>query len=105
MNVELILMITLIVFSVLLLILFIVLVISCYRRFCLRKKQNICQENLGSNDDIYRDLRKSKTPLYDELSIPFIDASLPPTPKIGRSSNPLDILLGKIEGSKTSLNG
>ena len=23
-----------------------------------------------------------KTPLYDELSIPFIDASLPPTPKV-----------------------
>ena len=74
-------------------------------RFCSRKKRNICDESLGSNDDIYRDLRKSKTPLYDELSIPFIDASLPPTPKVGRSSNPLDILLGKIEGSKSSLNG
>ena len=23
-----------------------------------------------------------KIPLYDELSIPFIDASLPPTPKV-----------------------
>ena len=76
-----------------------------YFRFCSRKKRNICEDSLGSNDDIYRDLRKSKTPLYDELSIPFIDASLPPTPKVGRSSNPLDILLGKIEGSKSSLNG
>ena len=49
--------------------------------------------------------RRQRSPLYDELSIPFIDASLPPTPKVGRSSNPLVILLGKIDGSRTSLNG
>ena len=61
--------------------------------------------SIGSIEDIYKDHKKSKTPLYDELSIPFIDASLPPTPKPGRSSNPLEILLGKIDGSRTSLNG
>ena len=49
--------------------------------------------------------RRSKSPLYDEISIPFIDASLPPTSKVGRSSNPLDILLGKNIGSRTSLSG
>ena len=49
--------------------------------------------------------RRQRSPLYDELSIPFIDASLPPTPKVGRSSNPLEILLGRIDGSRTSLNG
>ena len=27
-----------------------------------------------------------KQPLYDELSIPFIDASPTPTPKVGRST-------------------
>ena len=32
--------------------------------------------------------------MYDELSLPFIDASLPPTPKVGRIVNGLDILLG-----------
>jgi len=102
-NINLILIISLVVFSILLLLLTVILVISCYRRFCPRTKQNIGGESLGSSDDIYRDLRRSKTPLYDELSIPFIDASLPPTPKVGRSSNPLEILLGKMEGSKNSL--
>ena len=33
--------------------------------------------------------------MYDEISLPFIDASLPPTPKIGRVVNGLDILLGR----------
>ena len=41
-------------------------------------------DSMGSIDDIYRDQKKSKTPLYDELSIPFIDASLPPTPKVDK---------------------
>ena len=68
------------------------------------------QPVLGSIDSIdepHQDMRRSKSPLYDELSIPFIDASLPPTPKIGRSSNPLDILLGKnmMGASRTSLSG
>ena len=43
-------------------------------------------------DDEYED--RSKSPMYDELSLPFIDASLPPTPKVGRIVNGLDILLG-----------
>ena len=60
---------------------------------------------MDSIDDPYLESRRSKSPLYDELSIPFIDASLPPTPKIGRSSNPLDILLGKHTESRTSLSG
>ena len=60
---------------------------------------------MGSIDDIFKDQRKTRSPLYDELSIPFIDASLPPTPKVGRGGNPLEILLGKIDGSRTSLNG
>ena len=38
---------------------------------------------------------RSKSPMYDELSLPFIDASLPPTPKVGRIVNGLDILLGR----------
>ena len=60
---------------------------------------------MGSIDDIFKDQRRTRSPLYDELSIPFIDASLPPTPKVGRGGNPLEILLGKIDGSRTSLNG
>ena len=43
-------------------------------------------------DDEYPD---RKSPMYDEISLPFIDASLPPTPKIGRVVNGLDILLGR----------
>ena len=85
--------------------------IKCYDlnfifRFCPKRKQPEDLDSVASIDDIYKDHKKSKTPLYDELSIPFIDASLPPTPKVGRSSNPLEILLGKIDGtSRTSLNG
>ena len=61
--------------------------------------------SIDSIDDPFLESRRSKSPLYDELSIPFIDASLPPTPKTGRTSNPLDILLGKSIGSRTSLSG
>ena len=50
---------------------------------------------------------RSKSPLFDELSIPFIDASLPPTPKTGRSQNALEILLGRrsLNSSDVSLTG
>ena len=50
---------------------------------------------------------RSKSPLFDELSIPFIDASLPPTPKTGRSQNALEILLGRrsLSSSDASLTG
>ena len=37
---------------------------------------------------------RGKSPMFDELSLPFIDQSLPPTPKVGRVVNGLDILLG-----------
>jgi len=47
---------------------------------------------------------RSKSPTYDEISIPFIDASLPPTPKIGRTVNGFDILLGNGRGSSTSIS-
>ena len=43
-------------------------------------------------EDEYED--RSKSPMFDELSLPFIDQSLPPTPKVGRVVNGLDILLG-----------
>ena len=54
-----------------------------------RSRRKRADENL---DDEYED--RSKSPMYDELSLPFIDASLPPTPKVGRIVNGLDILLG-----------
>ena len=53
-------------------------------------------------EDEYHD--RSKSPAYDELSLPFIDASLPPTPKVGRIVNGLDILLGRAP-SENSLVG
>jgi len=46
--------------------------------------------------------RKSPTIYDSSLSIPFIDASLPPTPKIGRTVNGLDILLGNDTNSLNS---
>ena len=53
-------------------------------------------------EDEYQD--RSKSPNFDELSLPFIDASLPPTPKVGRIVNGLDILLGRAP-SENSLVG
>ena len=81
------------------------LIMSNLFRFCPKKKRHDEVDSMGSIDDIFKDQRKTRSPLYDELSIPFIDASLPPTPKVGRGGNPLEILLGKIDGSRTSLNG
>ena len=59
-------------------------------------------------DDFYLGSRdRSKSPLFDQISIPFIDASLPPTPKTGRSAEALQILLGRrsLDGSSSSLSG
>ena len=40
-----------------------------------------------------------RSPLYDELSIPFIDASLPPTPRTARTGAGLELLLGRSQAS------
>merc|ERR1719483_410994 len=99
--------IALVVCIVIILILVGILVICCLRRRLPPSKLATLHPNLSSLDSIddpYLENRRSKSPLYDELSIPFIDASLPPTPKIGRNPNPLDILLGKNIGSRTSLS-
>jgi len=108
-NITMIIIIALVVCIVIILILVGILVICCLRRGLAPSKPVTHQPVLGSIDSIdepHQDMRRSKSPLYDELSIPFIDASLPPTPKIGRSSNPLDILLGKnmMGSSRTSLS-
>ena len=65
-----------------------------------------CQ-NLSCSLDCIFSVHRSKSPLFDELSIPFIDASLPPTPKTGRSQNALEILLGRrsLNSSDASLTG
>jgi len=79
------------------------LICCCIRS---RSKQKIptSEEDLDSLDDPFHLNHRSKSPMYDELSLPFIDASLPPTPKIGRTVNGLDILLGHNSGSRTSLS-
>ena len=65
--------------------------LSCWTDllFSLRSRRKRAEDDL---DDEYED--RSKSPMYDELSLPFIDASLPPTPRVGRIVNGLDILLG-----------
>jgi len=108
-NITMIIIIALVVCIVIILILVGILVICCLRRGLPPSKPVTHHPDLASIDSIddpHQDIRRSKSPLYDELSIPFIDASLPPTPKIGRTSNPLDILLGKniLGGSRTSLS-
>eukprot|EP00090_Calanus_glacialis_P012621 TRINITY_DN21223_c0_g1_i6.p1 TRINITY_DN21223_c0_g1~~TRINITY_DN21223_c0_g1_i6.p1 ORF type:complete len:399 (-),score=107.26 TRINITY_DN21223_c0_g1_i6:610-1806(-) len=106
-NITMVIIIALVVCIVIILILVGILVICCLRRRLPPSKpapHNPNHSSLDSIDDPYLENRRSKSPLYDELSIPFIDASLPPTPKVGRSSNPLDILLGKNIGSRTSLS-
>jgi hypothetical protein len=80
------------------------LCIIIYCCFCRRRDNHkVSKAELGSIEDMYLGSR-SKSPLFDELSIPFIDCSLPPTPKTGRSQNALDILLGRSLGSATSLS-
>ena len=62
---------------------------SSHGLYLCRSRRKRAEEDL---EDEYED--RSKSPMYDELSLPFIDASLPPTPKVGRIVNGLDILLG-----------
>jgi len=74
---------------------------------CCRKRKSkgqipALEEDLDSLDDPFQLDGRSKSPMYDELSLPFIDASLPPTPRIGRTVNGLDILLGNNTGSTNS---
>jgi hypothetical protein len=69
-----------------------------------KKKKNDKNDNFDSIDEEHVGNGKARTPLYDELSIPFIDASLPPTPKMGRSMDQLAFLLGNTRGSKSSLS-
>merc|ERR1711990_500025 len=78
--------------------------ICCCWRSRHRGKEKISGGDRASIEDIYLGSR-SKSPLFDELSIPFIDASLPPTPKTGRSQNALEILLGRrsLNSSDASL--
>lgn len=86
----------------LLLLLAITVYCCCYRR---RGKAPISGAGSGfleDSEEIFLGSR-SKTPLYDEISIPFIDASLPPTPKGARSHNALEILLGR-RGSSGQLS-
>jgi len=96
-----------IVIVVVILFLFLLLCICLYCCFW-RRRQNpkifkVEEDDQRSIDqDMYLGSR-SKSPLFDELSIPFIDASLPPTPKTGRSQNALEILLGGSLGSSSSL--
>merc|ERR1711936_208436 len=71
----------------LLLLILICIPLICY---CVRRSRRKRAED--DLDDEYED--RSKSPMYDELSLPFIDASLPPTPRVGRIVNGLDILLG-----------
>lgn len=106
-SMTMIIVIVLVIFIVIILILVVILIICCVRRTLHPSKSKSHHPDLASIDSIddpFLESRRSKSPLYDELSIPFIDASLPPTPKTGRTSNPLDILLGKSIGSRTSLS-
>lgn len=69
-----------------------VLLLLCIPLICYCAKRSRRKHSDNDLDDEYED--RSKSPMYDELSLPFIDASLPPTPKVGRIVNGLDILLG-----------
>jgi len=77
---------------------------------CCLKRRNSKQLLVGdvspstsSKTDPHEESCRKSPNMYDSsLSIPFIDASLPPTPKIGRTVNGLDILLGNDTNSLNS---
>ncbi|TRY78636.1 hypothetical protein TCAL_14433 [Tigriopus californicus] len=79
-DLTLIIIIVLVVVIVLLL-----LLIVCLCCCCCRKKKNKKNKLPNDETDLPYSNGTSKKPLYDELSIPFIDASPAPTPKTGRS--------------------
>lgn len=98
-DTTLIIIIAVVAIVVLVLVILIVCVVCCC---CKRRKRDTKEDYCSIDDPEFIGNGDTKTPLYDELSIPFIDASLPPTPKIGRSTDQLAILLGR--GSKASLS-
>ncbi|XP_040583760.1 uncharacterized protein [Lepeophtheirus salmonis] len=107
----LILIIALSVAIVLLLILITILICCCMRRKKPKKKKaldKIPEDEilpLHNGNGSYN----KKTPLYDELSIPFIDATPAPTPKLGRSIDRLSSFftrnpsVGRSRGSLASI--
>ena len=72
--------------GLLLLLVCVPLVCCCVRRARARR--------LAPDSALEEEEARGKSPMFDELSLPFIDQSLPPTPKVGRVVNGLDILLG-----------
>jgi hypothetical protein len=84
---------------VLLIFTLVIIVCCCCRR---NRQEKTYKEACSIDEEEPMTNGNGKIPLYDELSIPFIDASLPPTPKMGRSTDQLAILLGK--GSRSSLS-
>jgi len=87
----------------LLIVICIPIICCCVRKRRSKKPLPNTEDDIDSLDDPFNLDGRSKSPMYDELSLPFIDASLPPTPKIGRTVNGLDILLGHT-GSTNSLD-
>jgi len=87
----------------LLIVICIPIICCCVRKRRSKKPLPNTEDDIDSLDDPFNLDGRSKSPMYDELSLPFIDASLPPTPKIGRTVNGLDILLGNT-GSTNSLD-
>jgi len=94
--------IVLIVIIVLLLILITALIVYC----CKRKGR--VSKGKGDDGAPFQNGDMKKKPLeYDELSIPFIDASPAPTPKVGRSTERLSFFrtpsIGRSRGSLSKL--
>jgi len=79
-NRIMIIIIVLIVVILLLLIIITALICYCVRRNKRKSLDIKCSESSLDDDCLKRE--NEKHPLYDELSIPFIDASCPPTPKL-----------------------
>jgi len=98
-NLTLILIVSLVAFIILVSILLVFLLFCCVRRTCpLKEKAQYDLRSVGSVED-YPGVKRGRSPLYDELSIPFIDASLPPTPRTARTGAGLELLLGRSQAS------
>lgn len=85
---------------VIVILLILITLLLCY---CLKKRR---ERDEKVRDDLmpFQNGDMKKTPLYDELSIPFIDASPTPTPKAGRSTERLSFFnrtpsIGRSRGS------
>lgn len=101
-GIEIIIIIIVAIIIFLLIVICIPVICCCCRKRKSKKQMPAMEEDLDSLDDPFQLDGRSKSPMYDELSLPFIDASLPPTPRIGRTVNGLDILLGNNTGSTNS---